>query len=204
MSWLDALGWAGSVLLIVSLMQGGVLRFRALNLVASLVLTIFNLLLEIWPMVAMNAVLCLINLYFLRRLLSERHDEEVFEVVEVGPDDAYLCHVLTVEREGIAKSQPGFGWDPQGPGQRAFLVLRGAETVGVVLLRDAGDGVAEIVLDYVTARFRDFSPGEFVWRRSAVLSGSGFTRVLSPAGMVGAYYHRVGFHREGDRYALDL
>ena len=55
MSWLDALGWAGSALLIYSLLQARVLRFRVLNLVASLVLVLFNALLGIWPMVAMNA-----------------------------------------------------------------------------------------------------------------------------------------------------
>jgi hypothetical protein len=30
--WLDLFGWAGSALLIVSLLQTGVLRFRLLNL----------------------------------------------------------------------------------------------------------------------------------------------------------------------------
>ena len=47
MSWLDALGWAGSALLIFSLLQARVLRFRVLNLIASTVLTVFNALLEI-------------------------------------------------------------------------------------------------------------------------------------------------------------
>jgi hypothetical protein len=28
--------------------------------------------------------------------------------------------------------------------------------------------------------------------------------VLSPPGMVSAYYNRVGFTRQGDRYRLDL
>jgi hypothetical protein len=60
------------------------------------------------------------------------------------------------------------------------------------------------VLDYVTPRFRDFSPGEFVWRRSRLLRESGFTSVRTPASMVAPYYERVGFRREGDRFALDL
>ena len=68
MTWLDALGWGGSALLIFSLLQARVLRFRVLNLVSCLVLTVFNGLLEIWPMVAMNVVLCLINLWFIVKL----------------------------------------------------------------------------------------------------------------------------------------
>ncbi len=204
MDWLDALGWAGSALLIFSLLQTRVLRFRLVNLIASVVLTTFNALLQIWPMVAMNVALAFINLYFLRRLLSQRHDERAFEVVEVGPADAYLGHVLKVHAGDISKFQPDFAWDPALAEQNAYLVLHGDETVGVVLVRNAGDGVARVVLDYVTPRFRDFSPGEFVWRRSGLLRDCGFTKVVTPPGMVSPYYEDVGFHREGDAFALEL
>ena len=73
----DALGWAGSVLLVVSLLQARVIRFRVLNLVASLVLTGFNALIEVWPMVAMNVVLAGINLWFIARMLRDRNDDDV-------------------------------------------------------------------------------------------------------------------------------
>jgi hypothetical protein len=46
-AWEDALGWAGSALLIYSLMQARVLHFRVLNLVASSVLIVFNGILNI-------------------------------------------------------------------------------------------------------------------------------------------------------------
>ncbi|MGZ4491226.1 MAG: hypothetical protein ACXVEU_10590 [Nocardioidaceae bacterium] len=204
MTWLNALGWVGSALLVYSVMQARVLRFRALNLVACVVLTVFNGLLGIWPMVAMNVALAAINVYFLRKLLGERHDAGAFNVVEVGADDEYLRHVLRVHASDVLKFQPNFLWDGADAHNRAYIVVNGDETVGVVLLHDAGDGVAQVVLDYVTPRFRDFSPGEFVWRRSGLLRESGFTRLLTPAGMVAPYYERLGFRREGDRFALDL
>ena len=90
MSWLDALGWAGSALLVFSLAQARVLRFRVLNLAACLILVVFNWLLGIWPMVAMNVVLSGINLWFIRKLLTTRHDAATYEVLEVGPNDEYL------------------------------------------------------------------------------------------------------------------
>ncbi len=203
MSWLDALGWAGSALLIYSLLQARVLRFRALNLVASSVLVVFNALLGIWPMVAMNAVLAGINVWFIRRLLKERHDESAYQVLEVGAADAYLQHVLTVHGEDIRRFLPGFTGPPD-VGTLAFLVQHGDETVGVVLVRDAGGGVAQVELDYVTPRFRDFTPGEFVYRRSGLFRDRGFSRVLTPPGMVAPYYDRLGFRRDGDTFRLDL
>ncbi len=204
MSWLDALGWAGSALLIYSIMQARVLRFRVLNLIACLVLVVFNGILGIWPMVAMNVVLSAINLWFIRTLLGDRHNEAAFEVLEVGPNDEYLRHVLRVHGNDILKHQPDLVWDGAEAGRSAYLVQRGDETVGVVLVRDAGDGTAQIELDYVTPRFRDFSPGEFVWRRSGLFKEEGFRRVVSPRHMVAPYYDKVGFRQEGGVFVLDL
>ncbi len=211
MSWiadhaLDLLGWGGSALLVFSLLQARVLRFRALNLVACAVLVVFNALIAVWPMVAMNLVLCAINVWFLVRLGADRHDAERFAVIEVGADDAYLHHVLAEHRTDIARHQPDLEWPAGDPDRCAFVIVRGDETVGVVLLRAGGERreVAEVLLDYVTARYRDFSPGEFVWRHSTALRRRGFERVVTPARMVGAYYDRIGFTAVGDRYALEL
>jgi hypothetical protein len=204
MTWLDALGWAGSALLIFSLMQARVLRFRVLNLVACLILVVFNAVLQIWPMVAMNVVLSLINLWFIRALVADRHDEKAFEVLEVGATDEYLRHVLRVHQADMLKHQPDLVWDGAAPGRRAYLVQHGDETVGVVLAREEPDGVLQVELDYVTPRFRDFSPGEFVWRRSSLLRQQGFRRVVSPAAMVNPYYDRIGFRRDGDTFVLEV
>ncbi len=206
MSVLDLIGWFGSAVLIFSVMQARLLRFRVLNLVACVILTGFNAALEIWPMVAMNLALCAINIWHIRKLVSTRHDEASYDVVEVGPDDDYLRHVMRVHGSDILEFQPDLVWDGAAPGRAAFLVLRGDETVGVVLVRDDGDGVARVQLDYVTPRYRDFSPGEFVFRRSNVLRERGFSRVLTPARMVGAYYERLGFRRDESTggWALEL
>jgi hypothetical protein len=203
MVWLNALGWFGSALLVFSLLQSRVLRFRILNLCASVVLTTFNAFLHIWPMVAMNTVLALINLWWLRKLLSERHDVKAFEVLEVGPGDEYLRYVLSVHHDDIVRYQPSFSWDA-ATRYHSYLVLHGDETVGVVLVDSRGDGVARVVLDYVTPRFRDFSPGEFVWRRSGLLRDGGFHKVVTPPDMVAPYYERVGFQREGEVFTLEL
>ncbi len=204
MSWVQLLGWCGSALLIYSLMQARVLRFRVLNLVACVVLVVFNALVEVWPMAAMNVALCVINLYFIRKLVAARHDEQSFEVLEVGPTDEYLRYVQRVHSVDILKHQPNLLWDGAAPERRAYLVQHGDETVGVVLARTSEPGVLQIELDYVTPRFRDFSPGEFVWRRSRLLRDEGFHRVVSPPGMVAPYYETIGFRREGDVCVLDV
>lgn len=199
--WLDVLGWSGSALLVYSLMQARVLRFRVLNLIACLVLTVFNGLLEIWPMVAMNVVLCAINVWFIAKLVGARDDDRVFEVLEVRPDDAYLFHVLVGNSADIVRFQPDF--DAPHPDDTVYLVQKGQETVGVVVLRVI-DGTAQVRLDYVTPRFRDFSPGRFVWRNLQRLREADVRRVVTSPEMVAPYYEKVGFRAEGQSYVLDL
>jgi hypothetical protein len=201
--WLDILGWGGSALLVYSLLQSRVLRFRVLNLAACLILIVFNAFIGVWPMVGMNAVLCAINVWFIVRLLRDRHDEAAFQVLEVRNDDEYLRHVLRVHGADILRFNPDFVHDPSEQDQDAFLVQKGDETVGVVLLR-AEDDTAHVLLDYVTPRFRDFSPGEFVWRRSGMLADHGYRRVVTSPTMVAPYYDRLGFQRDGESWVLAI
>lgn len=204
MSWLDALGWLGSGLLIYSVMQARVLRFRVVNLAACVVLIVFNAALGIWPMVAMNVALCLINAWHIRTLVGTRHDEASYAVLEVGGQDEYLRHVLRVHEADILAFQPDLVWDGAASDHMAFVVQRGDETVGVVLLEVEGS-TARVLLDYVTPRYRDFSPGRFVWRSSGALADRGIREVVTSPTMVGAYYERLGFTAMHDgSYHLSL
>ncbi|WP_029290318.1 hypothetical protein [Cellulomonas sp. HZM] len=194
MNWLEVVGWIGSLLVIVSLMQARVLRFRWLNLAGAAIATVYNAVIGVWPFAVMNGVITIIDIYWLAKLLRERHDDGAYEVVEVAPDDAYLAHLMRVHADDIAR----FRTVPGAAADAAFLVARGDEAVGVVLVRDEGEGVGRVDLDWVTPRFRDFTPGEFVYRRSGVFADKGY-RELVHADVPGSreYLGRVGFTQAG-------
>jgi hypothetical protein len=202
---LDVIGWAGSALLVWSLLQTRLLRLRALNLLGCLVLIGFNAAVGVWPMVGLNVVLAVINIWYLVRMLATRHDEKAYQVVEVRTDDGLLAHVLRTHHDDIARFNPGFTPpDADGPGTAAFLIVNVDEVVGVVVFHAAGNGVAQVKLDYVTERYRDFTPGEFVYRRSRYFIDRGCRTVITPPGMRAPYYDRLGFRRDGDSYVLQL
>jgi hypothetical protein len=198
MFWFELFGWVGSILVIVSLTQSRVLRFRWLNLAGALIATVYNAAVEIWPFAVMNGVISVIDVYWVLRLRRERHDEATYEVIEVRTDDTLWRHLLAVHREDMARFSPDT-LDPVGPDRSAFVVARGDETVGFVVVRDAGAGVGRVELDYVTPRFRDFTPGEFVYRRSGIFAAKGFSS-LEHADDVASrdYLTRVGFQRVGE------
>jgi hypothetical protein len=134
-------------------------------------------------------------------MLATRHDDQAYAVVAVRPDDAFLTQVLNVHAADLERFNRGFTRSGKG---LAFLVMREDDLAGVVLMHERGEGTAQIELDYVTQRFRDFTPGEFVYKRSGLFTEHGFHRVVTPPGMVSPYYGRIGFQRVGDVYVLEV
>ncbi len=200
---LDILGWIGSAVLVWSLLQARQVRLRAFNLLGSLVLMVYNWALGVWPQVGLNVVLGGINVWFLQRLLATRHDQRRYQVVQVGTDDDFLAYVLRVHAADIARFNPGFRW-AGGPDRSAYLVLSGDNLVGVMVVRAVDATTAQVELDYVTKPYRDFTPGEFVFRSSRLFTDRGFRRVLSPPGEVAPYYGQIGFKKSGESYVLEL
>ncbi|WP_426515624.1 hypothetical protein ACPPVQ_13530 [Diaminobutyricibacter sp. McL0618] len=93
MIWLQALGWFGSALLVVSLLQAGMLRLRWLNLTASVILVGYNAALGVWPMVVMNAAVCIIDLVHIRALSKREAGARAFRApgVAESPTGEYLA-----------------------------------------------------------------------------------------------------------------
>jgi hypothetical protein len=85
--WREIVGWAGSALLITSLMQPTISRLRWVNLGASTLLMAYNLLLGSAPMVALNVTLIVINcVYLFRARRAARAASE--PIVVSAPDPA--------------------------------------------------------------------------------------------------------------------
>jgi hypothetical protein len=199
---LEIIGWVGSAVVVWSMMQQRILRLRVINLVGCLIQIVYNGVLEIWPVLALNVVLAGVQVLNLYRLLGTRHSPAEFAVLKVDPAGEYLRHLLALHREDIERFTPSYR--EVSSQQEAYLLVRGEETVGYVLLHDAGDGVAQVDLDYVTEKYRDFTPGEFLFHSSDVLRAAGYRKVVTAPGMREPYYARIGFSQAGDRYELAL
>ena len=74
-----------------------------------------------------------INIFFITRMLLNRHSEAAYHVLQVGPGDACLHHFLEAHQADIVRHQPGFSAGQLGEDDLAFQVQSGDETVGVVL-----------------------------------------------------------------------
>jgi len=161
--WLELLGYLASVLVAVSLMMSRILRLRVINLVGSLAFTIYGALIGAYPVAAVNAFICVINVWYLSRMLRAR---EYFRILEVEPGSQYVQYFLGFHAEDIRRFVPEFTGPPQ-PGELTFLVLRDLMPAGLFIGQVRDDGCLWVRLDYVIPSFRDFKVGRYVYGESA-------------------------------------
>lgn len=196
---LELFGWISSGLIVLSLAQGRVWRFRIINFVGAFMATIYNALLGIWPFAAMNLIITVLDAYWLARLRRERDPASAaYSLLEVRHDDAYLRHFLKLHGPDARKFFPEFV--PEADTVSNILVMRGDETVGVVTISDIEEGTAKLALDYATERFRDFGPGRYVYSDSGLFERLGVTSIQAPTATDTHYLSEMGFTERDGRW----
>jgi hypothetical protein len=194
---LEIVGYVASVLVAISLMMSSILKLRVINLVGSLAFTVYGVLIHAYPVAVVNALIVLINIYYLRQMLGSR---EFFKLLRVRPDSAYLRAFLDFHGADIGRFLPGFAHAPS-QGQVTFFVLRDMVPAGLFIGEREGDGSLRVLLDYVIPQFRDFKTGRYVFRDQApFFREMGVREIVSSPGSRthSDYLRRMGFAAGAD------
>lgn len=203
MDWKEAIGYAGSALVLISLSLSSIVRLRLLNMLGGATFAVYGALVGAWPVLLLNSLTAGINLLYLIRMSRA---ESVFELLEIPhADNRYLQRFLEFHGRDVARFFPRF--DPAAlDGADIVFILRDMQPVGLVATRPEGeDRVVEI--DYVVPSDRDFRCGEFFFReRGAEAAAAGARRFVARADTDAhaRYLRRMGFAEEGGRFVMEL
>jgi len=197
--WMELIGYAGSALVVLSLTRKSILRLRTIGLAASMTFFVYALLIGAYPIAAVNVVIAAVHIYFLQKLT--RRPDEVYSVLNVSPESAYLAAFLDFHRADISTFQPEFEFEPAASRFAAF-VLRDMVPAGLFIGRAVDDeGVVEILLDYAIPQYRDYRVGKYLYSEEAgLLRTEGCRAALATASTPGhaRYLERVGFRKQAD------
>lgn len=191
---IQAIGYIGSALIILSLLQRSILRLRTIGAVASLTFLGYSILIEAYPIAVVNVVAAAIHLYYLRKLV--RFKEEVFSVLRVRAESNYLAYFLEFYKDEIARrNQPDFVYEP-APDTFAVFLLRDMVPAGLFVARRHDDRTLEVQLDFVIPQYRDFKLATWLYsEQSGMFSAAecrcAWARVTTDQQK--AYFTRMGF-----------
>ena len=192
---LELIGYLASGLVAVSLMMSSILRLRLLNLLGSIVFTVYGVLIHAYPVAVVNAFIVLINLYYLRGMLAAR---EYFRLLEVKPDSEYLGAFLDFYAEQVQHYFPGFRYEAM-PELLTLFVLRDMVPAGLLIGEQRGD-VLHVHLDFVIPQYRDVKIARCLYGENVeFFRARGIAEIVSAPGSPAhaKYLRRMGFSASG-------
>ena len=161
-SWIfEAVGYAASLLIAISLMMRSVLRLRIINLVGSSCFVVYGLLIQAYPVMVMNCVIVVINIYYLREL-TRTHTS--FSVLESGGDSEYLELFINHYAEELARIFPAFE-HRRHDGHIVWFILHGLVPVGLFIAEIKKNHDLFVHVDYVIPGYRDLRPGKYLYTK---------------------------------------
>ncbi len=188
----EIIGYLASVLVAVSLMMRSILRLRLINLIGSVLFTIYGLVIGAIPVAAVNFFIVLINIYYLFQIYGAR---EFFNLLEVAANSSYLRYFLDFHTQEIQKFSPGFHFAPDHE-QLIFFILRDIVPAGLFVAERVEPGSLLVQLDYVIPGYRDLKVGRFLYsHKSGIFRARGVERIYTrPGNSIHAkYLRRMGF-----------
>lgn len=172
------IGYGASLLILVGMTMSSVQKLRWINLGGNILFTLYGVMIGSLPVALMNAMIGVVNSYYLIRLYSKK---ESFRLLPVQMSNRYLKAFIDFHQADIEKFFPGFRFDPENH-NRAYIVLRDMTVAAVIVGTTNERGCLRIDLDYAIAAYRDMKPGSFAFGlRTGGLEAEGFNTIKAQA-----------------------
>ncbi len=199
---IEAIGYTGSALVLVSFLMVSVVKLRVVNTIGSIIFTIYAFIIHSYPTAIMNLCLVMINIYYLVKMSNTSKNARVYDLVKVSPDDAMLKYTIDRQKEDIEKFYPGTTARCQ-EANTAYMVCHKGAPVGMFVGKNHDDGIVDIIIDYCLPEYRDFSIGSFLFAnlpreeiKSVVYCGPDVNHK--------EYLRKNNFTKDGERYVKVL
>ena len=198
MSFAEWIGYAGSVIVLISLLMKSLLKLRWINLVGSLLFAIYGLSIKAWPVFGINAVIAVIDGWFLFRMLKDTDYFDLAPLKEIGTE--YFKKFFLYHETDIKAFFPASTFE-ELVGLETYILFRNMLPVGFFSMRVEGEN-AKVVADYVVAEYRDFKTGVFLYRiKRMYFKQMGVKRFIADSGGKAHqhYLRRNGFRPADER-----
>lgn len=187
---IEWLGYASSLLVLISLSMKSVVKLRILNGIGSGLFALFAFVTESYPTFAMNAALVLIDGYYLYKML---HTVDAFEILEVQAGDALVQRLIQQNQLDIVRI---FGPEALAQATHFAVYMRNNDLAGLVGWKPLEDGTAQIYIDFVVRSYRDTAVGRhFFVNDTSFWQKRNFGTLImkDPSRYHAPYLARVGF-----------
>jgi len=191
---LEYIGYLASVIVLISLLMSSVKKLRWINLFGSLTFVIYGFLIKAYPIAILNIGTVGINIYYLIKMTNTK---TYFKILEIDKNSKYLEHFLLLNKDDLKNYFDMKEIDVDNA-ELKFYILRDIVPAGVFVGAKLDNHTLEIVLDYVSPAYRDFSIGKYLYsQEKQFFLDKGYDTLITytsnPVHM--SYLKKMGFTR---------
>ena len=203
----NGVGYAASLVILVSLVTTNVFRLRMINGIGSVIFGWYGWLLGSWPVCAINWIIAAIDVWYLVQHLTASAFFELEPAASIGAP--YLRKFFLYHERDIRRYTPDVTLDALDSAE-TYLLVRNLLPVGLFAFRrDPSSPEAAIVADYTIPQYRDFKAGRFLYRYKRLFFKERGIKAFTAAAAHPAqarYYRKNGFVPASapDAFRLDL
>lgn len=191
--YLEIFGYIGSVLLIISMMMTSLVKLRIINIIGSIISTIYSVVYGAYAVVFLNIGMISMNVLQLVRSLRSR---TAFSCIKTDINDASVVHFLNFYKNDIKKLFPQADVADTKE-KEIFLIYSNAEPVGVMIGSRFGNTM-HIDIDYTAPKFSDGTLAKYIY---PALKDTGLTRFTASKNSTALrlkHLSKMGFSAEND------
>ncbi len=190
LDWVEWFGYLASLVVLISLTMSSIIKLRVINFIGCLLFASFAYFIDSVPTIFMNLSIACINIYYLYQIYRTK---EEFKIVSASTNSEYFQHFVEFNRQEIEK-QTDLG--RLKAADTSFYMLRDNNIAGVLVGSKEADGTFNIILDYVTPRYRDFKLGTYYYKsHPEILKEKGISALRTTANDQDhcLYLNKMGF-----------
>ena len=184
----EGIGYAASLIILVSLLMTNVFRLRLINGIGSVLFGAYGWMIGSWPVCAINLVIAGIDGWYLLQTMRLSAFFDLAPAASVGPE--YLKRFFLFHERELKKYAPELTLE-ELQDACTCLIFRNLLPVGLFSYRRNGPD-AQIVIDFMIPEYRDFKAGRYLYRTKRMFfKEQGIKR-----------FHAVARHPSQPRYFL--
>ena len=194
---LELIGYVGSAFVLISFLMSTVIKLRIINSIGSLISVAYGIFIHAYPTVVMNAALFLINCFYLIKMFRYK---ESFHIIETNLSDSSVKFFINLNKEDILLYFPDFEANTAKVNFTKLIYVEN-KIAGLFAAEQKEDKSLNIILDYTTKEYRDYSVGHYLYK---TFSDENVTKIVFNQKSENHYKYliKMGFSKQGDTFVM--
>lgn len=197
----EIIGYIASAFVLLSVMMRSIVKLRWYLLVGNIFYVIYGVMINAMPVILLNAINGILNIYFLYQAHKQYGD---FEIIHISPDENIVKYFINHFKNDIKKFFPDF--ENIKSDEDNYMLMKDNAIVGLFSFKHIESEV-DISIDYVTPTYRDLKPAKFLFYKSEFFKSMGVKQLITYSAVPThtKYLNKIGFNKtDDDKFILKI